>query len=627
MNAFLRPTLARCLWTTPLTSLLFMSLTLAIRSTLDMQPIWAGQVLLAVAFLSAPLGFMIGIGAFDTWFPWMLGRPNGPEDHSMHGAYSWRDYFRFNTDHKVIGVQYVVTTFVFFFIGGACAEIFRGELAHAGQDFLETSQYNGLLSQHATLMIFTFLVPVFAGIGNYVIPLMIGAPDMAFPRLNALSFWLLPLAGLTFLASTFVGTYQAGWTSYPPFSTIYEPGWGETLFEIGVQLAGASSIATAVNFLVTIIAMRAPGMTLFRMPLLVWANLATSALVVAATPFIAGAQFMTMFDRTMGTHFFDVTQGGDVIAYQHVFWFYSHPAVYIMILPGFGIISEVIAVFSRKPIFGYRAIAFSSAGIAVLGFTVWAHHMFASGMEDWLRVPMMISTMLIAIPTGIKVFSWLGTMWDGAIRLTTAMLFAVGFIFLFVIGGVTGIMLASVPFTVHVHDTYFVVAHFHYVLFGGSVMTIFAGLYYWYPKVTGRFLDERLGRIHFWLTFVFTNLVFFPMHWLGLEGMPRRVADYDPAYQGWNMMISISAFVLGAAMMIFCYNAIRSYRHGKPAGSNPWGAMTLEWTLSSPPPVFNFPTTPRVVGGPYRYGEPGAQHAIFPDADVETPDRPLVSAD
>ncbi len=617
MRVFLRPNLARCLWVTPFVSLTSMTLALAIRKAAGYPQLWddgVPQQMLAIGYISGVIGFLIGIGSFDTWFPWMIGSPDRPDDHSQHGAYSWRDYFRFNTDHKVIGVQYVVTTFIAFLMGGMMAEIFRSELAHSGQGVIDTKMFNGLMSQHGTLMIFTFLVPVFAGIGNFVIPLMLGAPDMAFPRLNALSFWLLPLALLIFLSSFLVGSFEAGWTGYPPFST--EGPMGETLFEIGIQVAGASSIATAVNFLVTIITMRAPGMTLFRMPLLVWANLATSALVVAATPFIAGAQFMTMFDRVMGTKFFVPEMGGDVLAYQHVFWFYSHPAVYIMVLPGFGIISEILSVMSRKPIFGYRAIAFSSAGIALLGFSVWAHHMFASGMEDWLRVPMMISTMMIAIPTGIKIFSWLGTIWQGVLHMTTAMLFATGFIFTFVIGGVTGIWLASVPFDNHVHDTYFVVAHFHYVLFGGSVMTVFAGLYFWYPKVTGRMINEKLGRAHFWTTMISSNLVFMPMHWLGLEGMPRRVADYDPQFQNWNEVISLAAFVLGAGMLIFVYNVIVSARHGAPAGPNPYRSLTLEWQVSSPPPIFNFDIPPRVVGGPYRYGEPGAKHAIFPEPSV-----------
>jgi cytochrome c oxidase subunit 1 len=342
---------------------------------------------------------------------------------------------------------------------------------------------------------------------------------------------------------------------------------------------------------------------------------------VAATPFVAGAMFMAMFDREMGTHFFTTEGGGTALAYQHIFWFYSHPAVYIMVLPGFGIISEVIATHARKPVFGYRAVAFSSAGIAVLGFSVWAHHMFASGMQSWLRVPIMFATLLIAVPTGIKIFSWVGTLWGGVVRLTTANLFALGFIVAFVIGGLSGVMLASVPFDLSITNSYFIVAHFHYVLFGGSVLTVFAGLYHWFPKVTGRMYDEKLGKWHFWITFIALNGTFFPMHYQGLEGMPRRVADYAPQF-GWsNTVITISAFILGASTLIFIYNMVHSARHGKPAGANPWGGLTLEWLVSSPPPIFNFPSTPRVVGGPYRYGEEGVKHAIFPDeqpAEKET---------
>jgi cytochrome c oxidase subunit 1 len=355
------------------------------------------------------------------------------------------------------------------------------------------------------------------------------------------------------------------------------------------------------------------------MPLLVWANFTTSMLVTFATPFIAGAQFMSLFDRVMGTRFFQPDEGGATLAYQHIFWFYSHPAVYIMILPGFGIISEVIATNSRKPIFGYRAIAFSTVGIAVLGFSVWAHHMFVSGMENWLRVPMMISTALIAVPTGIKIFSWLGTLYRGVLQMNTAMLFALGFIWTFVIGGISGVMIASVPFDVSVSNTYFIVAHFHYVLYGGSVMTIWAGFYFWYPKVTGRFMDEKLGKLHFWATFICLNGTFLPMHWLGLEGMPRRVPTYAPRFQFWNEVITFFAFGLGAATLIFLYNAIRSWRHGRLAGSNPWRSMTLEWLVSSPPPTFNFDVTPRVVGSPYRYGEPGARHAIIPESPAMVP--------
>jgi cytochrome c oxidase subunit 1 len=395
-----------------------------------------------------------------------------------------------------------------------------------------------------------------------------------------------------------------------PLCSTHQP-LGAVFFNMGVQWAGASSIMTALNFLVTIITMRAPGMTFWRMPLLVWANFTTSLLVVIATPFIAGSQFFSMFDHVMHTDFFNYQAGGYPLGYQHIFWFYSHPAVYIMMLPGFGIISEVISVFSRKPIFGYRLMALSLMAILVLGFSVWAHHMFVSGMAPWLRVPMMITTLLIAVPTGIKVFSWLATMWEGKLHFNTPMLFALGFISMFVIGGLSGVMLGAVPVDIHVSDTYFVVAHIHYVLFGGSVFTIFAGIYYWFPKMTGRMYDERLGKLHFWLTFVGFNATFFPMHIIGVQGMPRRVSDYVPRFADWNMFISIASFGLGASSLVFLYNMITSWRAGEVAESNPWRAMTLEWQVSSPPPIFNFDEIPQVVGGPYEYGVPGARHAVL----------------
>ena len=374
---------------------------------------------------------------------------------------------------------------------------------------------------------------------------MIGAPDMAFPRLNALSYWLLPLAGIMMLMSFLApgGSFAAGWTAYAPLSTTMP--LGQMFFSIAVQLAGASSIATALNFLVTIITMRAPGMSFFRMPLLVWANFSTSLLVVIATPFIAASQFFILLDVALHFHFFDAFVGpdknGNVLMYQHVFWFYSHPAVYIMMLPGFGIISEVIAVKSRKPIFGYRMMAFSLLAIVVLGFTVWAHHMFVSGMAPWIRIPMMITTSIIAIPTGIKIFSWLATLWRGVLHLDTPMLFALGFLTAFTLGGISGVMLAMIPFDIHVSQTYFIVAHIHYVLFGGSLFTIFAGVYYWFPKMTGRMYDERLGKWHFWMTFIFFNLTFGPMHLIGIQGMPRRVAEYAAKFADWNLFISICA--------------------------------------------------------------------------------------
>ncbi|MEA2439289.1 MAG: cytochrome c oxidase subunit [Thermoleophilaceae bacterium] len=582
-----------------------------IRALYDYQPLIDGNAITTVCLISAPFGFLIGLGAFDYWFRWASGAATVPEDHSGHGAYSWRDYFRVNTDHKVIGLQYICTTFVFFVVGGVMAMLMRAELASPGQQFVDPNTFNGLFSVHASLMIFLFIIPVFAGIANYVLPLMIGAPDMAFPRLNALSFWLLPIAGVMMLLSFFApgGSFATGWTAYAPLST--ETPLGQTFFSLAVQFAGASSIATALNFLVTIITMRAPGMTFWRMPLLAWANFTTSLLVVIATPFIAGSQFFVLFDRALGTHFFDPSHGGDVLMYQHVFWFYSHPAVYIMMLPGFGIVSEVISTHARKPIFGYRMMAFSLMAIVLLGFTVWAHHMFVSGMFSWLRVPMMITTMLIAVPTGIKIFSWLATLWRGVIHLRTPMLFALGFITMFTLGGISGIMLAVIPVDIHVSDTYFVVAHIHYVLFGGSVFTIFAGIYHWFPKMTGRMYDEQLGKIHFWLSFVFFNLTFGPMHLVGVDGMPRRVADYANEFATINAIISVSSFLFGLSFLVFVYNILASWRHGPLAPANPWRAHTLEWQVSSPPPVFNFDEIPTVVGGPYEYGVPGAVHGVF----------------
>ncbi len=591
------------------------ALSIGLRALFGYDPLLDGEAVLQIALIAVPFFFFVGIGLFDYWGYYMSGKATRPEDHSGHGAKSWKSYFYPNTDHKVIGVQYTVLSFFFLLVGGLFAMLIRAELAQPGRQFIDANTYNGVFSVHASILIFLFVIPVFAGMANYVLPLMIGAPDMAFPRLNALSFWLLPIAGVMMLGSFFApgGSFASGWTAYAPLST--SAPIGQVFFTIGVQFAGASSIATALNFLVTIITMRAPGMSFFRMPLLVWANFSTSLLVVIATPFIAASQFFVLLDRALGFNFFDNGQGGDVLMYQHVFWFYSHPAVYIMMLPGFGIISEILAVKSRKPIFGYRMMAFSLLAIVALGFTVWAHHMFVSGMQPWIRVPMMITTAIIAVPTGIKIFSWLATLWRGVLHLDTPMLFAMGFLTMFTLGGISGVVLAMIPITIHVSDTYFIVAHIHYVLFGGSLFTIFAGVYYWFPKMTGRMYSERLGKLHFWMTFIFFNATFAPMHLIGLDGMPRRVADYADKYAGWNLAISLASFALGLSTMIFLYNMVSSWRGGPRAVGNPWRALTLEWQVSSPPPVFNFDEIPTVVGGPYEYGVPGARHGVFASSE------------
>jgi cytochrome c oxidase subunit 1 len=578
------------------------------RLVFDLRPLWSAELYATIGFSLAGVGFLAGLGCFDWWLGYIAGRRVNYEDHSMHGAASWRDYFKVNTDHKVIGIQYMVAVFAFFVIGGIFALLVRAELAAPGQNLVDGQGYNGFFSAHAAIMIFAFVIPAFAGLANYVLPIMIGAKDMAFPRLNALSFWMLVPAGLLLASAPLIDSYAAGWTAYTPLAV--QGGIGTTMFEVAVQFAGTSSIMAAINFLVTIFTMRAPGMTVWRMPLLVWANATTSALIVFGTPFIAGSQFMTLFDRVMNTQFFNPAGGGDVIMYQHVFWFYSHPAVYIMMLPGFGIISEILSTFSRKPIFGYRALAFSTVAIAILGFGVWAHHMFVSGMASWLRVPMMLTTIVIAVPTGVKVFSWLGTIWGGKLHLKTPMLWALGFLFTFVIGGLSGVYLATVPVDINITDTYVVVAHIHYVFFGGSVMTIFAGTYYWFPKMTGRMYNERLGQIHFWFTFAAMNATFFPMHWLGTQGMPRRVAEYDERFADVNAFISVAALVMGLSTLIFIYNMAYSWAKGPKAPWNPWRGRTLEWLVSSPPSLFNFEATPQVVGGPYQYGIPGARHAV-----------------
>lgn len=518
------------------------------------------------------------------------------------GRRNWREYFTFNTDHKVIGIQYLVTTFVFYCIGGVMADLVRTELKTPESDFVSPELYNSLFTLHATIMIFLWIVPAGAGFANYLIPLMIGARDMAFPKLNAVAFWMIPPAGLLLISSLVVGDApDAGWTSYPPLSLVTGQ-VGEAIWIMSVLLLGTSSILGALNFFVTILKMRIPGMGVHQMPLFCWAMLATSTITLISTPVLAGALILLAFDLLAGTMFFNPTGGGDPVVYQHMFWFYSHPAVYIMILPFFGVISEVIPVHARKPVFGYKAIAYSSLAISFLGLIVWAHHMFTSGIPGWLRMFFMITTMVIAVPTGIKVFSWLATLWGGKLRLNSALLFAMGFVGTFVIGGISGVMLAAVPFDIHVHDTYFVVAHLHYVLFGGSVLGIYAGYYHWFPKVTGRMMNEFWGKVHFALTIVGLNLTFLPMHQLGMMGMNRRIAIYDPKFETINFICTMGSYLLAVSTFPFIINAIWSWRYGPKASNNPWDALTLEWMTTSPPAIENFDKLPVLATGPYDYG-------------------------
>lgn len=529
----------------------------------------------------------------------------------------WWEFFTFSPDHKVIGIQYLVTSFIFYLIGGTMAAAMRTELATAAPDFVTPDVYNGLLTLHGTIMIFLWIVPAGAGLANYLIPLMIGARDMAFPRLNAVAFWMIPPGGILLVSSFFIQAPQAGWTSYPPLSLVSGK-VGEGIWIMSLLVLGTSSILGAINFLVTILKMRVPSMGLNDMPLFCWAMMSTAGLILIGTPVLAGALILLAFDLLAGTAFFNPTGGGDPIVYQHMFWFYSHPAVYIMVLPLFGAISDILPVHARKPIFGYQAIAYSSIAISFLGLIVWAHHMFTSGTPAWLRMFFMIATMVIAVPTGIKVFGWLATVWGGKIQLNSAMLFALGFISTFVIGGISGVMVASVPFDLHVHDTYFIVAHLHYVLFGGSVFGLYAALYHWFPKMTGRMMNEPLGIVHFVLTFIGMHLTFMPMHELGLLGMNRRVALYDPRFEGLNLLCTIGSYILAVSTIPFIVNAVWSWMAGAPAGNNPWRALTFEWLTTSPPAIENFEQLPVLIGGPYDYGRDREEDGRAADYETNT---------
>ncbi|MDD9911776.1 MAG: cytochrome c oxidase subunit I [Alphaproteobacteria bacterium] len=506
-------------------------------------------------------------------------------------------YYLTTVNHKDIGMMYLMQALTFLFVGGFMAWIIRAELAQPGLQFVDGQTFNQMTAMHASVMIFFVIIPAFAGFANYFMPIMIGSPDMAFPRLNNWSFWIMPFSAMLAVGSLFVpgGAIAAGWTAYPPLSNaLYSPGAGIDMWILAVHLAGASSILGALNMIVTMLNMRAPGMTLFKMPMFPWAVMVTAWLQLVATPVLAGAITMLLTDRNFGTAFFNPAGGGDPVLFQHIFWFYSHPAVYIMILPGFGIVSEVISTMSRKKLFGYTSMVWALIAIALLGQVVWAHHMYTVGMDVKAQAMFMFMTMLIAVPTGIKIFNWLATMWGGSIEFTTAMKFSVGFLILFTIGGLSGVVLASAPVDYMMHDTYYVVAHFHYTMAAGALFSIMAGVYYWFPKMYGRMLSEKIGFFHFWLTFIGMNVTFFPQHFLGMMGMPRRIADYNPIYADLNFLSSMGAFIFGSAQLLLVINVILTMRKPQNAGDNPWGGHTLEWTVSSPPPEHNFHKIPVV---------------------------------
>ncbi len=500
------------------------------------------------------------------------------------------------TDHKRIGVLYMVTTLSFFLLAGVFSLLIRAQLSQPGLHVLERQTFNELFTLHGTAMIFLFVAPFGLGLANYVLPLQVGAPDMAFPRLNALSYWLLLGGGLVIFSglAARTGAAAAGWTAYAPLSTAGSPGPGMDLWGIGVLMISASSIMTAINLLVTTLVFRPAGMTMWRLPVFAWDMLVTSLLILMAFPPLVAVLALVLIDRHLGGHALDPANGGSAVLYQHLFWFFGHPEVYVMILPYFGVVTEIIPVFSRKPVFGYTGLVLATLAIAGLSMGVWAHHMFTTGAV----VNPFFSAMsfLIAVPTGIKFFNWIGTMWRGAIRFATPMLFSIGFMLNFLLGGITGVMVASPPIDYHTEDTYFIVAHLHSVLMGGSVFAIFAAVYFWFPKITGRLLREGWGTLHFWLMFAGYNLTFFPMYILGLWGMPRRVVTYPPV-PGWaamNLLATVGAAVLALSVAVFLWNVWVSLRHPVPSGGDPWGGFSLEWATTSPPPEHNFTAIPPV---------------------------------
>lgn len=554
------------------------------------------------------LAFLARHGVMDDWFK--LWRGEATPDHHEDPP-GWLKYLGPSLDHKVIGIQYTVTAIILMIVGGTFALIFRTELSFEGAQFLSPDQYNTLMSLHGMVMIVSILLGI-AGLMNYLVPLLIGAHDMAFPRLNAFSFWIAVPAAVWLLMSMPLGGVETGWTGYPPLSA--NPNKiGQQMFFLGVFVAGWSSILGSLNLLATVVRMRARGMTAFRLPIFVWAAIATSIIALTATQLIGLSFQMVMFQRLFGMGFFDPNKGGNPVLFQHLFWFYSHPAVYVFILPGLGVVSELLPVFVRKPLFGYRWVAMSSLGIALVGFLVWAHHMFTSGMNEYLRVPFMYSTLLVAVPTGVKFFSWVATLWKGKISTPTPMLFVLGAIVVFLMGGLSGPPNATVSTDLHLHDTYWIVGHFHDTLFGGFVFPFFAALYFWFPKATGRRMNETLGKWHFWLMTPSFFVLTLGMMRIGLLGMRRRIFDYDPAlgFQPTHLVLTIAAFAIALSILIFLINLVVSIKKGEPAAGNLWNSRSPEWQVASPMPAHNYDTPFEVVGEPYDYGLPGSKYVQF----------------
>ncbi len=555
-------------------------------------------------YIFALLGWLHGIGVWNAWAREWFGLPPKPDN-----AKGWTRYFTFSTDHKVIGSQYLVTFLVVFLVGGLMAMVIRLELAGTGEGFIDADTYNKVMSMHGILMVAVAVAAVLGSFGNYLVPLMIGADDMAFPRINALSFWLIPPVAISLLSAPLLGSFEAGWTAYPPLSVV-AAGDGQLLFNMGVITFGLSSILGGLNIITTVATMRAPGMTWGRLPIFVWATFSASLLSLVITQFFAASLVLIHLDRVAGTTFFGAAGGGDALLYEHMFWFYSHPAVYIMVLPGFGVALEVITHFSRKPLFAYKAVVGAFLTIVGLSSLVWAHHMFTSGMAAYLHAPFMVLTEAISVPTGVIFLSAVGTMWRGKLWMQTPMLLAGGWVFNFLIGGITGLFLADVATDVQLHDSYFVVAHFHYTIIGGSIFGLLAAVFFWFPKITGRMYNETMGKIFAVWVSVALALVFIPMFWVGVNGMNRRVNDYQQDLETANNFISWMALLLGLSFVLFAVNLVWSALRGPKAPDNPWGASTLEWQVSSPPPEHNFPLLPEVVGHPYDYGVPDAQHAV-----------------